>query len=145
LLDRIRLHGTSIARGLALEEIGPAVLDPVRLAHPPKLRLAAGWEGAVLHVDRFGNLTTNLLEADLAALGGRDLEGLEVTMGPSTLPLVRAYSDVAPGVACALVSSSGRLEIAVHGGRADSLPGAGREARVVVRRRVSSVLHSPSR
>ncbi len=30
-----------------------------------------GWEGAVLHVDRFGNLTTNLLEADLEALAGR--------------------------------------------------------------------------
>ena len=36
---------------------------------PPKTRRAEGWEGAVLHVDRFGNLTTNLLEADLAALG----------------------------------------------------------------------------
>jgi S-adenosylmethionine hydrolase len=134
-----------IARGLPLEEVGPAVLDPVRLVHPPKLRLAGGWEGAVLHVDRFGNLTTNLLEADLAALGGRDLEGLEVTIGASTLPLVRSYSDVAPGFACALVSSSGRLEIAVHRGRADALPGAGPGARVCVRRRVSSVLHSPAR
>ena len=52
-----------LARGLALEEVGPVVADPVRLAQPPKTRLDAGWEGAVLHVDRFGNLTTNLLES----------------------------------------------------------------------------------
>ena len=124
-----------IAGGLPLEEVGPAVADPVRLAHSPKTRLTEGWEGAVLHVDRFGNLTTNLLEADLVAIGGRGLEGLEVTLGTQALPLVCSYSDVAPGAACALVGSSGRLEIAVHGGRADALPGAARGACVRVRRR----------
>jgi hypothetical protein len=137
--------GGRIARGLPLEEVGPVVADPVRLAHPRKARLAAGWEGAVLHVDRFGNLTTNLLEADLAALDGRGLEGLEVTLGTQALPLVRSYSDVAPGAACALVGSSGRLEIAVHRGRADALCGAGPGARVCVRRRSPGVLHSRSR
>ena len=134
-----------IAGGLPLEEVGPAVWDTVRLAHAPKTRLAEGWEGTVLHVDRFGNLTTNLLEADLAALGGRGPEGLEVTLGAQALPLVRSYSDVDQGAACALFGSSGRLEIAVHRGRADALPGAGRGARVRVRRRSSGVLHSPSR
>jgi S-adenosylmethionine hydrolase len=124
-----------IARGLPLEEVGPAVADPVRLEPTSKTRLAEGWEGAVLHVDRFGNLTTNLLEADLTALGGRGLEGLEVTLGAQALPVVSCYADVEPGAACALVGSSGRLEIAVHCGRADALPGAGRGAAVRVRRR----------
>ncbi len=131
-----------MARGLSLDEVGPAVTDPVRFEPQPKMRLAGGWEGAVLHVDRFGNLTTNLLEADLAALGG---EGLEVTLGELVLPLVRSYSDVESGAACGLVGSSGRLEIAVHRGRADALPGAERGARVCVRRQGSGVLHSPSR
>jgi hypothetical protein len=124
-----------LARGLPLEEVGPQVADPVRLAHPPKTRLAEGWEGAVLHVDRFGNLTTNLLDADIAALRGQRPGWLEVTLGAQVLPLVVSYSDVEPGAACALVGSSGRLEIAVHRGRADVLPGAGRGARVCVRRR----------
>jgi len=134
-----------IARGLPLEEVGPLVADPVRLAPSPKARVAGGWEGAVVHVDRFGNLTTNLLEADLAALGGQTLDDLEVTLGTQPLPLVHSYSDVAPGAVCALVGSSGRLEVAVHRGRADALPGAGAGARVTVRRRGSSVLHSLSR
>jgi S-adenosylmethionine hydrolase len=133
-----------LARGLPLEEVGPEVADPLRLAQPPKVRRAEGWEGSVLQVDRFGNLTTDILEADLAALGpGRD--GLEVVLGALVLPLVRSYSDVEPGAACALVGSSGRLEIAVHRGRADALPGAGRGARVWLRLRDSRVLHSASR
>ena len=132
-----------MARGLSLDEVGPAGDGPGSPRAPPKTRLAEGWEGAVLHVDRFGNLTTNLLEADLAALG--EAEGLEVTLGELVLPLVRSYSDVESGAACALVGSSGRLEIAVHRGRADALPGAERGARVCVRRRGSGVLHSSSR
>jgi S-adenosylmethionine hydrolase len=99
----------------------------------------------VIHVDRFGNLTTNILEGDLAALAGPALEGLEVRFGTEVLPLVRCYADVPAGRPCALVGSSGRLEIAVHRGRADALPGAGAGARVVVRRGGPGVLHSPGR
>jgi len=133
-----------LARGLPLEEVGPPVADPVRIPQPPKTRTDAGWDGVVLHADRFGNLTTNLLESDLVALTGA-LEGLEVCLGEEVLPLVRSYSDVAAGRACALVGSSGRLEIAVRCGRADALPGVAEGARVVVRRRGAGVLHSPGR
>jgi S-adenosyl-L-methionine hydrolase (adenosine-forming) len=130
-----------IASGLPLDEVGPVVMDPVRLAHPQKARVEGGWDGTVLQVDRFGNLTTNLLEADLAALGG----DLEVRVGERALPLVRSYSDVAPGTACALVGSSRRLEIAVHRGRADRQLCAGPGARVSVRRRGLGMLHSRAR
>jgi S-adenosylmethionine hydrolase len=54
------------------------------------------------------------------------------------MPLVRAYADVAEGEACALVGSSGRLEIAVHKGNAARLLGAGRGAPVIVRRAFST-------
>jgi hypothetical protein len=126
--------GGRLARGLPLDQAGPAVLDPVRLPPAHKARLADGWEGTVLRADRFGNLTTNLFEADLAALAGRGLEGLEVTLEEESLPLVRVYSDVGVGVPCALIGSSGRLEIAVHRGRAAARPGAHAGARVRVRR-----------
>ena len=124
-----------LARGLPLEDAGPEVSDAVRLPPAPKARLADGWEGTVLRPDRFGNLTTNILEADLVALAGRGLEGLEASLGAEPLPLVRTYSDGEVGRPCALLGSSGRLEIAVHRGRADALPGASPGARVRVRRR----------
>jgi hypothetical protein len=124
-----------LARGLPLDEVGPPVADAVRLAPSPKARLEDGWQGVVVHVDRFGNLTTNILASDLERLAGRGLEGLEVSLGGRGLPLVRSYSEVEAGQPCALVGSSGRLEIAVHRGRADALAGAGASAEVRVRRR----------
>lgn len=124
--------GAHLARGLPFDEVGPVLADPVRLALPRASRSPAGWEGSVLLVDRFGNLVTNLLESDLADLSGPELASLEVRLAAQVLPVVRTYSDVEPGRPCALVGSSGRLEIAVNCGRADGLVGAGRGARVAV-------------
>lgn len=121
-----------LALGLPIEEAGPRVTDPVRLALPPKRRRNDGFEGVVLHVDRFGTLVTNLVEADLRELGGLPLD---VVVGSRSLPLVRAYSDVPTGEPCALVGSGGRLEIAVNRGRADALLGVKVFAHVRVRAR----------
>jgi S-adenosyl-L-methionine hydrolase (adenosine-forming) len=114
-----------IAGGLALEDAGPVIDDPVRLTLPGKARRGEGWEGSVLAVDRFGNLVTNLVEADLDAVAGRDRAGLEVRLGTTRLPLVRTYSDVPEGALCALVGSSGRVEIAANRRRACEVLGAG--------------------
>jgi S-adenosylmethionine hydrolase len=123
-----------LARGLPFAELGPVVADPVRLALPPKVRGKDEWTGAVVHVDRFGNLTTNLVEADLVALAGAARGRLEVQLGARSLPLVACYADVPVGQACALVGSSGRLELAVREGRADALGGPGSVVRVRARR-----------
>ncbi len=127
--------GARLARGMPLEDVGPVVADPVRLALPRARRQAGACDGVVLRGDRFGNLVTNVMEADLVALAGTDLGRLEVVLGGSPLPVVRTYSDVTSGQACALVGSSGRLEIAVNRGRADALAGAGNGCAVTVRLR----------
>jgi S-adenosylmethionine hydrolase len=49
------------------------------------------------------------------------------------LPLVRTYTDVPEGEACALLGSSNRLEVAVHRGNAARLLGAAKGASVRVR------------
>src|SRR5262249_59454786 len=55
-----------LARGLPLDEVGPAVNDPVLFSMPDVRALEPGeWEATVVHVDRFGNLTTNLTSAQL--------------------------------------------------------------------------------
>jgi S-adenosylmethionine hydrolase len=73
-------------------------------------------------VDRFGNLTTNVTEKDLHAMGEvaprGGLSDLQV------LPFARTYSDVAVGQPCALLGSSGRLEISVNQGSASRQLGA---------------------
>jgi len=123
-----------LARGLALEEAGPEVTDPVRLHVPATVRRDDACEGSVLAVDRFGNMITSLGEPDLATLRGHDRRPLEVLVGRTCIPLVRTYGEVAEGGLCALMGSSGRLEVAANQARAADRLGAGVGTAVVVRR-----------
>ena len=131
-----------LARGVRLATVGPAVRDPVSLAIPPVRRSSDDeWIATVLHVDRFGNLTTTLVEAELREILGTvdgDPTRLVVVVEGAVLPLARTYTDVAEGEGCALVGSSGRLEVAVHHGSAARLFGAARGAPVFLRKAFSS-------
>ena len=118
-----------LAQGVDLGEVGPKVEDPVLLEAPEPRKLATGeWEAAVLYVDRFGNLTTSLSER--AVEGAR---AVEVWVGGATIPWVGTYSEVRPGTPCALVGSSGRLEVAVREGSASARLGVGKGSPVRVR------------
>jgi S-adenosylmethionine hydrolase len=131
-----------LAGGLPLEEVGPALDDPVRLPRPDKSRRDDGWQGAVIHVDRFGNLITNIVEEDLETLCGGSRSTLVVEVGEQGVPLVRTYSDVPEGRVCALVGSSGRLEVAANRRSAAALLGASVGTPVVVTRPHPPVVHS---
>ena len=82
-----------LARGLPVAEVGPAVDDPVRLAQPILRPRGAGeWEATVLHVDRFGNLITNLRRRDLEeilATVQHDWSDVVVEVRATILPLAR--------------------------------------------------------
>jgi hypothetical protein len=126
-----------LASGLAIDEVGPALADPVRFPEVPVRQVdATTWEATVIHVDRFGNLTTNLsqaaLERILETVGGDPTQIVVVVEG-IVLPYVRVYSDLPEGEGCALLGSSGRLEVAVRKGNASRVLGAGRGAPVRVR------------
>ena len=120
-----------IARGLALARLGPPVTDPVRLAWPRARELAGTVAGAVVHVDRFGNLVTSI---PAEAVDGLD-PGTTVRVAGRAVPLVGTYADLAPGRAGALVGSRNRLEIAVREGSAAATLGARRGTPVVISRR----------
>lgn len=131
-----------LAAGTRLDRVGPVVRDPVLLPIPPVREVSADeWIATVLHVDRFGNLTTTLGEPQLAdLLGGAlgDPNGFVVVVEGVVMPLVRTYADVAEGEPCAVIGSTGRLEVAIHKGNASRLLGAGRGAPVTVRKAFSS-------
>ena len=126
-----------LAKGTPVWQVGPAAEDPVIFPVPSMRHKGPGeWEATIVHVDRFGNLTTSLYERDLmsmlAEVGGDPTEVIVLVEG-NVIPLVHTYSDVAEGEACALVGSTGRLEIAVHRGSAARNLGAGKGAPVRVR------------
>ncbi|HEX7049488.1 MAG TPA: SAM-dependent chlorinase/fluorinase [Longimicrobiales bacterium] len=115
-----------LARGVALDEFGPPVEDPVRLERTRPERTREGVRGAVIHVDRFGNLIT-----DIPGEWVRGAAAVEVA-GRSVGAPRRTYGDVAPGAALALVGSTGALEISVRDGSAAAAFGVGRGAEVRV-------------
>jgi hypothetical protein len=126
-----------LAAGVPFEEVGPPVHDPVVLPLAEVRRVSERqWEGEVIQVDRFGNLTSNVSR--------RELEGILATVddNPSALvvlvedrfmPIAHTYGDMPEGEACALMGSSGYLEIAVHRGSAAHLLGATRGTPVILR------------
>jgi S-adenosylmethionine hydrolase len=104
-----------LARGVALELLGPAVPPDslVTVELPPWRPVPGGAEGAVQAMDRFGNLISNVPGTVLSGGGAwtASLAGRTVT-GRGT------YGDVPPGEALALVGSHGFVEIAVRQGSA---------------------------
>ncbi|MCP4006975.1 MAG: SAM-dependent chlorinase/fluorinase [bacterium] len=91
----------------------PAASVPAASLPVARVEVSSGRSaGRVVHVDRFGNLITDLPLIPEAAIG-RIAE-----VGSELLPVVRTYSDVATGALLALVGSSGTLEVACNGGSA---------------------------
>jgi S-adenosyl-L-methionine hydrolase (adenosine-forming) len=119
-----------LAVGVAPERFGPAVRDPVRLPWPTVRAVSGAVAGAVLHVDRFGNLVTSIRGDALDDVG----EGARIRLGGRPLPLVGTYGELEQGQAGALIGSSGRLEIAVREGSAAARFKARRGTPVVVSR-----------
>jgi S-adenosylmethionine hydrolase len=112
-----------LAAGLSLKDVGPPINDPVKLSMPRAVAEADGMRGEVIHVDRFGNLITNipgeLARGSVVHLNGREIGHVRHT-----------YADVAAGTAVALIGSEDSLEIAVRGGNAAETLGAGIGAEV---------------
>lgn len=106
------------------EEMDPASLVTFRVDPP----VVSGGEarGAVLYVDRFGNLITNVRMSDVAGV----VAGVRV--GEATAPLVGAYQAVEPGAYLAVWGSSGYLEVSRNMGSASGSLGVGEGQRVDV-------------
>jgi len=98
--------GAAIAAGEDPTTAGRKVDLVGRLPWGPREREV----GRVVHIDRFGNLVTDLPEAEA---------GRAVIAAGQVLPILATYEDVAPGQLLAYIGSADTVEIAVRDGRAD--------------------------
>jgi S-adenosyl-L-methionine hydrolase (adenosine-forming) len=118
-------HGRDVfapaAAALALGEdpgrAGPRVELAGRLPWGPREREV----GRIVHIDRFGNLITDLPEAEA---------GRAVVVAGLSLPIMGTYEEVARGELLAYIGSAGTVEIAVRDGRADQRLALARGAEV---------------
>jgi S-adenosylmethionine hydrolase len=126
----------ALARGVAPERFARplAAAEPavIGLALPRACSTPDACTGQVIHVDRFGNLISNLHAADLESLGTEP----RVELAGQAIGRLRGhYAEVGAGEALALIGSAGRLEIAVNGASARLALGAERGSPVRVSRR----------
>jgi S-adenosyl-L-methionine hydrolase (adenosine-forming) len=105
-----------LSLGKAPERFGPAVSAMARLTLPPVEPHETGLSGSVIYIDHFGNLITNITEADLQPFSK---ESLLVSIKAMRIQgIVPSYAAVETGAPAALINSWGMLEIAVRNGSA---------------------------
>src|SRR5204862_1621259 len=124
-----------LARGVAVESLGPRIADPVRLERVPCTEAGGALMGRITYIDRFGNALTNIMAADLwSAFRGIAEDALAVHLGGRRIQgIARSYGDSPIGTLVAIVGSSNRLEIAQVGGHAALRFGLGAGDVVTVR------------
>lgn len=130
-------HGRDIFAPLAAE-FAAGRISPSEVGEPIS-ELVPSWleepsvsgdriSGAVVTIDHFGNLITDIDQGLLD-----DLREPLVHAGNLVLPLRRTYGDCPPGTTLALLNSFGVVEIAVAEGRASDVLGLSRGAPVIIR------------
>ena len=109
-----------IANGLSPAELGPPV-QSLTLHDIPRPERVSEHElrGEVVHIDRYGNLVTNIGLAQCRELDNWDEQTAVVSVGRLNLHgLRRTYSDARHGEPLAYFGSLGKLDIAVNRGNA---------------------------
>jgi S-adenosyl-L-methionine hydrolase (adenosine-forming) len=101
-----------LAGGISVDSVGPRIHDLVKLPFPaPRLR-GNRLLGAILRIDKFGNMITNLRRKDL----GREFS-ITVAGQPIT-KLCGSFSEANPGELFAIEGSAGFIELALNQGSA---------------------------
>jgi S-adenosyl-L-methionine hydrolase (adenosine-forming) len=120
-----------IAARLASGALEPSALGPAAKARPCVLEAPSSDGesicGAVVTVDRFGNLITNLGRALVEGIRAR-----RVVIGGRDVPLRQTYADVQPGELVAVINAFGVIEVALRDGSAEGYLALGRRTPVLL-------------
>jgi S-adenosyl-L-methionine hydrolase (adenosine-forming) len=110
-----------LARGVAMDQLGPALKQIVRLEFDGKVKQdARTLAGEVIYVDTFGNLITNLSRTRVDRFGS-DFRQCRLSVrirNRTPVGIFTAYGDEPAGVPLATFGSFDLLEIAVRDGSA---------------------------
>lgn len=107
-----------LARGGRADQIGPEVQSWKQIPWPVPDRVAGGWRGEILYLDRFGNALTNILTGDFQPEDGAPWAFVVPGRKRARFPVGRFYAGVGSGEPIAVPGSSGFWELAVNGGSA---------------------------
>lgn len=105
-----------LANGIEMDELGTTINDPVLLDIPPLIERENGLIAHIMHVDHFGNLSTNLPAGRLD-----EASSIVIHVGTTTIHgISNTFGDKDPGEPVAIFDSSGYLSICVVNGSAEN-------------------------
>lgn len=136
--DRSRtFHGRDIfgpvaahlSEGVDLKDLGDPIKELVSYHWAVPIGDKDGVQGWVIHIDRFGNLITNISEQLLEDTAGR--RKVRVYVGNTIIDhMVNTFGDVEPGEPAAFIGSSGMLEVGINKGNAAEMLGVDKGAQI---------------
>jgi S-adenosylmethionine hydrolase len=110
-----------LANGVGLHELGPSYVEPVDLswgsfkAEPTRIL------GEVLHIDWFGNITTNISASSIGSWESGHLVRVNIGRFSKIATISETYCEVPGQCPVVIKGSGGFLEIAVNQGSASAL------------------------
>ncbi|HTP01469.1 MAG TPA: SAM-dependent chlorinase/fluorinase [Anaerolineales bacterium] len=113
-----------LAAGAPLSAFGSAFNDPVKIELPKPTRTQHSFKGEVIHIDHFGNVSSNIRQEHLGeAL--KHKEKINVRVGDTMIKgMVDTFGERPAGDLVALISSTGYLFAAVVNGSAAQMLGS---------------------
>lgn len=118
-----------LSAGVDLTELGDPIdkLETYRWASP--IADKDGLQGWILHIDKFGNLITNLSASTIEEVVGE--KDVKIYVGNTILTeIVTTFGNVIEGEPAAYIGSSGMLEIAINKGDAREMLGIKKGAQI---------------
>ena len=107
-----------LANGVGLHEVGIPITDPIRIDLPKPVKIEGGWRGAVIHIDHFGNITSNIRVENLGdALDTKEKIIVQIS-DHEIKGMVNTFGERSPGELIALMGSTGNLGISIVNGNA---------------------------
>ena len=101
-----------------MSELGSPLDDPVRLELSKPEKTNQGWRGEVIHIDHFGNISTNIRIENLGE-AMKEKENIVVRLnGVEIKGMVNTFGERSLDELIALIGSTGNLGIAVVNGSA---------------------------
>ena len=98
-----------LSKGIPFSDVGPVANSWEPAPYPPALNKGDVIEGHIIHVDRFGNLVTNI---------SGEMRGTVIVGEHHLDTRVSTFAEGTSNIPVVLTGSSGWLEIAVNGGSA---------------------------
>ena len=121
-----------IAGGVPAADLGPVIDDFLKLPLEKPVRTARrGWTGAILKIDRFGNLITNFRADEFVRVHEQNFEVLAGLQAIEKLE--RNYAAAEPGKVFLIEGSSGYFELAASQASAAKILGCGVGAPIELR------------